>query len=113
MKIILNIKIRPLTRLNNYYTVENLVFNENKEDKLNTKELQIKSKLVNIINQVIKIFGKVDFNVEYVKNNDEMSVELYLSPPLSLTDIEKLETLSNNLNFYYNAISDKKNKYIK
>lgn len=103
----INRKIRPLTRLNNYYTVENLVFNENKEDKLNTKELQIKSKLVNIINQVIKIFGKVDFNVEYVKNNDEMIAELYLSPPLSLTDIEKLETLSSNLNFYYNAISDK------
>ena len=103
----INREIRPLTRLNNYYTVENLVFNENKEDKLNTKELQIKSKLVNIINQVIKIFGKVDFNVEYVKNNEEMIAELYLSPPLSLTDIEKLEILSSSLNFYYNAISDK------
>ena len=72
----INREVRPLTRLNNYYTVENLVFNENKEDKLNTKELQTKTKLVNIINQVIKIFGKVDFNVEYVKNNDEMSAEL-------------------------------------
>src|SRR5574344_1282149 len=60
-------KIRPLERLvDTYYTVEQLKFddkNKEQEPKLNTVESQMKTKLISIINEVIKIFGKIDFNV--------------------------------------------------
>ncbi len=102
---------RPLERLvNTYYTVEQLKFesaNSNEETKLNTVESQMKTKLVSIINKVIKIFGKIDFNVDYVKENNVMIAKLYLAPPLSTADIVGLEELSEKYNFAYNAISDK------
>lgn len=102
-------KIRPLERLlNTYYTVEQIkVNNSNSEPKLNTAESQIKTKLVSIINDVIKIFGKIDFNVEYLKEDDNLIAQLYLAPPLSTSDLVGLEELSSKLNFKYNAISDK------
>lgn len=104
-------KIRPLARLfDTYFTVEQLKFNNNnnnQEQKIDTAESQIKTKLISIINEVIKIFGKVDSNVEYTKENDIPVAQLYLAPPLSTNDIKGLEELSGKLNFFYNAISDK------
>lgn len=107
----INREIRPLERLTNtYYTVEELKFNDKsnyKEPKINTIESQTKTKLVSIINEVIKIFGKIDFNVEYIKDNNNINAELYLAPPLSINDLKSLEELSSKLKFGYNAISDK------
>ena len=105
-------KVRPLQRLvNTYYTVEQLNKENNKtneEPKLDTLESQHKTKLVQIINQVIKIFGKVDFNVEYVKESDsDIKAELYIAPPLSTSDLMSLEELSIKLDFTYDAISSK------
>ena len=67
----------------------------------------MKTKLVSIINEVIKIFGKIDFNVEYIKEDNNIIAELYLAPPLSTNDLKELEELSSKLDFGYNAISDK------
>lgn len=104
-------KVRPLARLfDTYFTVEQLKFNNNnnnQEQKIDTAESQIKTKLISIINEVIKIFGKVDSNVEYTKENDIPVAQLYLAPPLSTNDLKGLEELSGELNFFYNAISDK------
>ncbi|MDY5058900.1 MAG: type IV secretory system conjugative DNA transfer family protein [Bacilli bacterium] len=104
-------KVRPLARLfNTYFTVEQLKFNNNnnnEEQKIDTAESQIKTKLILIINEVIKIFGKVDSNVEYIKDNNIPVAQLYLAPPLSTNDLKGLEELSSNMNFFYNAISDK------
>ena len=105
-------EIRPLERLiGTYYTVEQLKFDNensvNQEPKLNTAESQMKTKLVSSINEVIKIFGKIDFNVEYIKEKNNIIAQLFLAPPLSTNDIKNLEELSSNLNFEYNAISDK------
>lgn len=104
-------KVRPLARLfDTYFTVEQLKFNNNnnnQEQKIDTAESQIKTKLISIINEVIKIFGKVDSNVEYIKENNIPVAQLYLAPPLSTNDLRGLEELSSELNFFYNAISDK------
>ena len=104
-------KVRPLARLfDTYFTVEQLKFNNNnnnQEQKIDTAESQIKTKLISIINEVIKIFGKVDSNVEYTKENNIPVAQLYLAPPLSTNDIKGLEELSGKLNFFYNAVSDK------
>ena len=104
-------KVRPLARLfNTYFTVEQLKFNNNnnnEEQKIDTAESQIKTKLISIINEVIKIFGKVDSNVEYIKDNNIPVAQLYLAPPLSTNDLKGLEELSSSMNFFYNAISDK------
>ncbi len=100
-------KIRPLSRLTNtYYTVEQLKFNKN-EDNTNQLDLEKKSKLEKIVNEIVKIFGKVDFNVNYTQNNNSLIANIYLVPPLSLVDIANLEELSDRLNFKYNAISDR------
>ena len=104
-------KIRPLERLvDTYYTVEQLKFddkNNEQEPKLNTAESQMKTKLISIINEVIKIFGKIDFNVEYIKEDNSIIAQLYLAPPLSTNDLKGLEELSSKLGFGYNAISNK------
>ena len=100
-------KIRPLSRLTNtYYTVEQLKFNKN-EDNTNQLDLEKKSKLEKIVNEIVKIFGKVDFNVNYIQNNNSLIANIYLVPPLSLVDIANLEELSDRINFKYNAISDR------
>ena len=62
---------------------------------------------MSIINEVLKVFGKIDFNVEYVKDDDNIIAQLYLAPPLSTNDLKELEELSSKLDFFYNAISDK------
>lgn len=105
---------RPLKRLvNTYFTVEQLFQKESveepdEENKLDTIESKNKTRLVNIINNVLKHFGKIDFDVEYVKESDEdIRAELFLAPPLSLADLKQLEDLSSNLSFTYEAVSSK------
>jgi len=73
----------------------------------NPKDEMNKKKLINIVDEVIKIFGKIDFDVEYVTENEIMKAVLYLAPPLSTSDITGLETLTSTLNFHYDAISSK------
>lgn len=101
-------KVRPLTRfINTYFTVEQLKINNNQEQKIDTVESQIRTRLVIIINEVIKIFGKVDSNVEYIKDGNIPVAQLFLAPPLSTSDLRKLEELSSKMDFNYNAISSK------
>ena len=105
-------KIRPLERLaNTYYTVEQLkIGNETNNvipQKMSAKEQEQRDKLIKIVNEVIKLFGKVDFNVEYVKDNEDLMAEIYLSPPLSTSDLAGLEELTLKHKFRYNAISSK------
>ena len=96
-----------------YYTVDQIKENKQEEPKINTEEAQQRTKLVNIINEIVKIFGKIDFNVDYKNENGEIVALLYLAPPLSTNDIKGLEELSANHNFRYNAISDKNKINIK
>lgn len=108
-----NRKVRPLERfVNTYYTVEHIQLEEKKNNvtpkKINNpKEELNKKKLINIVDEVIKIFGKIDFDVEYENDNEIMKAVIYLAPPLSTSDITGLETLTSSLNFHYDAISSK------
>lgn len=108
-----NRKVRPLERLvNTYYTVEHIQLEEKKNNVTpkkidNSKEELNKKKLINIVDEVIKIFGKIDFDVEYENENKIMKAVIYLAPPLSTSDITGLETLTSILNFHYEAISNK------
>ncbi len=54
--------------------------------------------------EVVKAFEKVDYDVEY---NNELQVNIYLAPPLSIKDIEFLEKLTKKYSFTYSAISSK------
>ena len=45
--------------------------------------------------------------IEVIKEKNNIIAQLFLAPPLSTNDIKNLEELSSNLNFEYNAISDK------
>jgi len=90
--------IRPLERLTKtYYTVEKLKFSNN------TNNDEIKKKLENILNEIMKLFGNIDYDIEY----EDDKAHLYLAPPLSMNDLIALENLSKKLNFYYSAISNK------
>ena len=108
-----NRKVRPLERLvNTYYIVEHIQLEEKKNNVTpkkidNSKEELNKKKLINIVDEVIKIFGKIDFDVEYENENKIMKAVIYLAPPLSTSDITGLETLTSILNFHYEAISNK------
>ena len=90
-----------------YYTVDQINENKQEETKINTEESQQRTKLFNIINEIIKIFGKIDSNVDYRNENGSVVALLYLAPPLSTNDIKGLEELSSKYSFRYNAISDK------
>lgn len=106
-------EIRPLERLvNTYYTVEQLKFDSEQKSnvmpqKMSDKEQRQRDELLKIANEVLKIFGKVDFNVEYIKDKNDLIAEIFLAPPLSTNDILGLEELSAKMNFNYNAISNK------
>lgn len=106
-------KVRPLERLlNTYYTVEQLKSDKEQSNKVTPQKMDMKEQkqrdeLIRIVNEVMKVFGKVDFDVEYVKNNDDVMAEIYLAPPLSTTDLAGLEDLTLKMNFTYNAISSK------
>jgi len=106
---VINRKERPLERMiDTYYTVESLVIEEKSKvtpvkvqdvDKINNK-----LDLRNIVKEVVKAFEKVDYDVEY---NNELQVNIYLAPPLSIKDIEFLEKLTKKYSFTYSAISSK------
>lgn len=103
---------RPLERLvNTYFTVENLIAENNKQNGVPQKiengfNLEENRKLLeNIANEVLNIFAKVDFNIEY--NIENLQADVYLAPPLSTSDIAGLQTLTEKYNFTYNAISSK------
>lgn len=102
-------KKRPLQRFSDrYYTVDQIELEEKSNDsKINTLESQIRNTLINIINNVLKIFGKIDFDVEYENIKNSIIAKLYLAPPLSINEIKLLEDLSNQLKFNYNIITDK------
>lgn len=98
---------RPLQRLiNTYFTVEMLVKNNNSSQEKQIDE-NIKKRFNEIINEIIKKFGKIDFDIEYVTDDKGIRVDLFLAPPLSIIDIQNLEELSKSMNFRYNAISNK------
>ena len=97
-------KIRPLDRLiNTYYTVEKLIFSPKTEEE----NSETRKELENINAEIMKIFGNVDYNIEYITVNGIPSSDIYLAPPLSTKDIVLLEDLSNKLGFNYDAISSK------
>lgn len=103
---------RPLERLvDTYFTVDQLIVENNKQNVVpqkieNGSTLEENRKLLeNIANEVLNIFGKVDFNIEY--NIDNLQADVYLAPPLSTSDIAGLQNLTEKYNFTYNAISSK------
>ena len=106
-------KVRPLERLvNTYHTVEKLKFDEEEQPKqeqpkVNDETQKQRTELYNLINKVVEIFGKVDKEVEYVVDNGKVTAELYIAPPLSLSDITSLEEYSEKYNFKYEAITEK------
>ena len=106
-------KVRPLERLvNTYHTVEKLKFDEEEQPKqeqpkVNDETQKQRTELYNLINKVVEIFGKVDKEVEYVVDNGKVTAELYIAPPLSLSDITSLEENSEKYNFKYEAITEK------
>ncbi|MBR1376692.1 MAG: type IV secretory system conjugative DNA transfer family protein [Bacilli bacterium] len=116
----INREVRPLRRLvETYYTVEQLhVDNQNNKvipKKISAKEEHQRKLLLKIIEEIIKNFGKIDFDVEYVNRDEIIIAELYLAPPLSLPDITMLEELSTKYKFIYTIISsrekiDRKNR---
>ena len=82
-----------------YYTVENLKFDDNttpikieKQDLNNINDER--TRLNNVIQEVLKIFNKIDFDIEYIKDGDITRADLFLAPPLSTLDILKLEDLT-------------------
>ena len=104
---------RPLERLvNTYFTVDQLSV-ENKQQvspqkiEETPKSLENRKLLEEIISKVIKIFGKVDFNVEYINDDEITQADIYLAPPLSNNDILELQSLSEEYSFTYNAISSR------
>lgn len=103
---------RPLERLvNTYFTVDQLVKVNSNQNVVPQKvesnpTLEENRKLLEkIANEVLNIFGKVDFNIEY--NIDKLQADVYLAPPLSTSDIALLQSLTEKYHFTYNAISSK------
>ena len=116
----INREVRPLARLiDTYFTVEQIKFNnDNKETTSNSEDIShekessdnvsIKDKINEVINNIIKEFGKVDYNVGYMNNKGTIIGKLFLASPLSANDIRILEGLSLKMNFNYNVIIDSK-----
>ena len=50
----------------------------------------------------IKIFGKIDFNVEYVKDENDITAQLFLAPPLSTNDLVDVRLAMEKLGGKYN-----------
>lgn len=110
----INRKIRPLERLvDTYFTVEQL--NQNTNNNSNNQNPQIikstkldknnKILLEKIVKKILSLFTNVDYDVEYLKENNMNQAHIYLASPLSLSDITGLDVLSNENNFAYLAIS--------
>ncbi len=108
-------KKRPLERLvNTYYTVENILTNESSKatpnsQKINSDEINddCKSKLKNIVKEILKIFVNVDYETEYVNTNDNSRIDLYLSSIMSNNDMSSLFELSEKMGFHFTIISGK------
>ncbi len=108
---------RPLQRLvDTYYTVEDIQLNNNNDiqSKVQSEKFEldsinndIKRKLDEIIDEVLKIFINVDYEVQYVNYNNVNRVDLYLSSIMSNVDILQLTTLSEHMNFNFSIISNK------
>ena len=102
---------RPLERLiNTYFTVEQLNMSDSNK-QVTEQSIQenpkasIKNDLLEeIVSEVLKTFGKVDYNIEYLNNNSHFQANLFLAPPLSNNDILNLQLLTEKYPFYYNAI---------
>ena len=106
-------KVRPLARLiDTYFTVEQISVNdENNDDNgnviINNKEEKKRDILVNTMENVVKIFGNIDYTTDFKNENSILIGYIYLTPPLSYNDISELERISDELNFKYNIITDK------
>lgn len=101
-------QIRPLKRYSDsYYTVNDIKLSNILNSKLSLENELVKQTLNKIIDNIIKMFGKIDYDIEYVVDNNKLSSELYLAPPLSLSDLYQLESFSKEYKFRYTAISDK------
>jgi len=108
---------RPLERLvETYYTVEDIPTPNNSQQttkstpqrvELNTVDPKIKQQLEKIINELLKVFINVDYEVEY-SNIDKIDyAHLYLSSIMSNADILAINNLSETMNFYFTIISSK------
>jgi len=75
--------------------------------ELNTVDSKVKQQLEKIINELLKVFINVDYEVEY-SNIDKIDyAHLYLSSIMSNADILAINNLSETMNFYFTIISSK------
>ena len=110
----INRKIRPLERLvDTYFTVEQINQNSNNNSSnqnpqmLKSTKLDKNNKILleKIVKKILSLFTNVDYDVEYLKENNMNQAHIYLASPLSLSDITGLDVLSSENNFAYLAIS--------
>lgn len=100
--------LRPLKRLvSTYYTVESLR-NNTSNSKVQIDGV-LKMRFKKIIEEVLKIFTNVDYEVEYSNAKNGVMVSLYLSSIMSNSDIVALTKLSEKAKFYFTIISGKDN----
>lgn len=94
--------IKVLKRLTNtYYTVENIGDQETTPSNNNINPtLQI------ILQEILKSFANIDYDVEYENNNTAI---IYLSPPLSKTDLGTINNLSEKMKFNFNVVIGREN----
>lgn len=100
--------IRPLERLiNTYYTIDQLNSNSNENNEnINTEE-KIRFQL--IIKEILKSFVNVGYEIEYNTVNNLSCASIYLTAPMSKSDIIVLNDLSKKMNFHFNVIMGKEN----
>lgn len=109
-------KVKPLKRLiDTYYTVED-INSRNREESVNDKSLTKKIEITNnaikkrfeiIVNELLKIFNNVDYDVEYVNSDSKMSANLYLSSIMSNYDLLMINSLSDKMRFHFTVVSSK------
>lgn len=101
--------VRTLKRLTNtYYTVEEL--NNNKCNETNyTMSSEVKYKLDLIVKEILKLFINVGYELDYTAINNLYGVHIYLSAPMSKSDLVLLNELSKKLNFRFNIFIGKEN----
>ena len=104
--------INDLAQIGLHNKREKQAYNSNPDIKVLPKEIKlgqvdntIRYKLEIIINEVLKIFNNVDYEVEYVNIKNKSYAHLYLSSIMSNSDIFELNNLSDNMNFCFNIIS--------
>ena len=93
-------KVKTLKRLiNTYYTVEQLT-----ED--NNTNIEVNEKLKLIVQEILKSFTNIDYDIEYV---DTKVANIYLSTPMSKSDLVMLNNLSETMKFRFNIFIGKEN----